>query len=57
VIEALRAAMGRDLPALLITGDTAPERLREAVGSGLPLLHKPVSPSRLYVELVTMLPC
>jgi signal transduction histidine kinase len=55
VIEALRAAAGRHLPALLITGDTAPQRLREAVGSGLPLLHKPVAPSRLYRQLVTVL--
>ena len=55
VIEALRAAAGRHLPALLITGDTAPQRLREAIGSGLPLLHKPVAPSRLYRELVTLL--
>jgi CheY-like chemotaxis protein len=56
VIEALRAEVGQDLPAMLITGDTAPQRLREAVASGLPLLHKPVSPGRLYRELVTVLP-
>lgn len=56
VIDALRAALGRDVPALLITGDTAPQRLRDAIGSGLPLLHKPVSPNRLYRELVTVLP-
>jgi signal transduction histidine kinase len=56
VIDALRAELGQDLPALLITGDTAPQRLREAVGSGLPLLHKPVSPSRLYRELMAVLP-
>jgi signal transduction histidine kinase len=55
VIEALRAELGQDLLAVLITGDTAPQRLREAIGSGLPLLHKPVSPSRLYRELVTVL--
>ena len=30
------------LPALLISGDTAPDRLREARDSGLELLHKPV---------------
>ena len=29
--------------AVLITGDTAPERLREAQASGLALLHKPVN--------------
>lgn len=32
-----------DLPALLISGDTAPDRLREAEAEGLKLLHKPVS--------------
>ena len=47
VIEALRAVTGRDLPALLITGDTAPERLREAAQSGLHVLHKPVRPAQL----------
>ena len=30
------------LPALLISGDTAPDRLREAERAGLALLHKPV---------------
>ena len=51
-IAALRAEFGADLPALLITGDTAPERLREARASGVPLLHKPVSPDQLYHGLV-----
>ncbi|MDQ1919284.1 ATP-binding response regulator [Massilia pseudoviolaceinigra] len=31
------------LPAILISGDTAPDRLREANSAGLPLLHKPVA--------------
>jgi CheY-like chemotaxis protein len=43
------------LPALLITGDTAPERLREARASGIPLLHKPVSPDQLYRRIESML--
>ncbi len=55
VIEALRAVLGQNLPALLLTGDTAPQRIREAVESGVPVLHKPVSPSRLYHELEMML--
>jgi CheY-like chemotaxis protein len=55
-IAALRAEFGADLPALLITGDTAPERLREARASGVPLLHKPVSPPLLYRRLESMLP-
>lgn len=44
----LRAEFGSDLPVLLITGDTAPQRLREALASGVPLLHKPVLPSELH---------
>jgi signal transduction histidine kinase len=53
-IAALRKLLGETLPALLITGDTAPERLREAQASGLPLMHKPVSPGKLYRKLVEM---
>jgi len=52
VVAALRALLGQDLPALLITGDTAPDRLREALSSNIPLLHKPVSPDQLYRGLV-----
>lgn len=32
----------RDIPAILISGDTAPVRLREAEDANIPLLHKPV---------------
>ena len=32
-----------ELPAVLITGDTAPDRMREAEGAGVPLLFKPVT--------------
>lgn len=32
---------------LMITGDTAPERIKEAEKGGFPLLHKPVSPEKL----------
>lgn len=35
------------LPALLVSGDTAPDRLREAQEEGLLLLHKPVSADTL----------
>jgi CheY-like chemotaxis protein/anti-sigma regulatory factor (Ser/Thr protein kinase) len=40
------------LPALLISGDTAPERLREAHDAGIPLLHKPVQPATLRDSIV-----
>jgi signal transduction histidine kinase/ActR/RegA family two-component response regulator len=54
-IATLRAEFGAPLPALLITGDTAPQRLREARASGVPLLHKPVSPNELYRGLTCVL--
>jgi len=36
-----------DARAVLVTGDTAPERLREAQDTALPLLHKPVTLANL----------
>jgi PAS domain S-box-containing protein len=35
------------IPAIIVTGDTAPERLRQAQASGHGLLHKPVHPVAL----------
>ena len=54
-IAAVRAQLGREVPALLVTGDTAPERLRDAAASGLRLLHKPVWPTDLYRGLAEVL--
>lgn len=54
-IAALREAHGAALPALLVTGDTAPERLREAAACGVPLLHKPVRPTELRTVLAAAL--
>lgn len=46
-IRRVQDAWGAAIPALLVTGDTAPERLQAAKDSGYPLLHKPVAPARL----------
>ncbi|MGB8432732.1 MAG: ATP-binding protein, partial [Burkholderiales bacterium] len=46
-IAHLHGVAGSRIPALVITGDTAPDRLREAQQSGYPLLHKPVKPAQL----------
>jgi signal transduction histidine kinase/CheY-like chemotaxis protein len=54
-IEQVRAATGAEIPAFLISGDTAPERLRDASAHGLQLLHKPVPPMRLRAMLNQML--
>ncbi len=41
LVRAMRERHG-DLPAILITGDTDPDRQREAVSLGFVYLHKPV---------------
>ena len=51
VIGCVRAAFGGDIPALLITGDTEPERLRAAHETGLVLLHKPVPGGKLRASI------
>ena len=45
----------RPIPAFLISGDTAPERLREARESGHHLLHKPVRPMPLRAMVSQLL--
>jgi signal transduction histidine kinase/CheY-like chemotaxis protein len=47
VLDALRGAGESRLPALLITGDTSPERLQDIQDSGYRFLHKPASAARL----------
>jgi signal transduction histidine kinase/DNA-binding NarL/FixJ family response regulator len=54
-IERIRRAFGTRIPAFLISGDTAPERLREARASGYYLLHKPVLPITLRAVVSQLL--
>jgi signal transduction histidine kinase/CheY-like chemotaxis protein len=48
-IAAVRSirALYPELPAILLSGDTAPDRLREAEEAGIALLHKPVAGAAL----------
>jgi signal transduction histidine kinase/ActR/RegA family two-component response regulator len=55
VIERMRSEYNQDIPAMLITGDTAPDRLAEARASQLILLHKPVSNSKLRAAIVNLI--
>ncbi|MEH3062330.1 MAG: response regulator [Methylobacterium radiotolerans] len=55
-IATLRQHWGRPIPAILITGDTAPVRMREALDSGVPLIHKPVRPDLLQKALAALIP-
>ena len=51
VIEALRTEFNEDIPAMLVTGDTGPERIREIEASGLLVLHKPLGEDLLRTSL------
>jgi signal transduction histidine kinase/ActR/RegA family two-component response regulator len=42
VINAIRKEYNENIPAMLISGDTGPQRVKEIQASGLTVLHKPV---------------
>ncbi len=46
-IARLREMFNSDIPALLLSGDTGPERIEEALDQGLTLLQKPLSQAQL----------
>jgi signal transduction histidine kinase/CheY-like chemotaxis protein len=54
-IESLRSSLGVPIPAFLMSGDTAPERLREVRALGYHLMHKPVTPIALRATLAQFL--
>jgi CheY-like chemotaxis protein len=55
VMAALRERLGVLPPTFIITGDTAPDRLREAQSTGALLLHKPLDTARLHDAISQML--
>lgn len=54
VIQNLRQILG-ELPALIISGETSPERLSDAKNYGLTILQKPISADLLYINLLRQL--
>jgi CheY-like chemotaxis protein len=50
-IRAIQPLLASPAPAIIITGDTSPDRIREASASGFPLLHKPLEPAALLAAL------
>jgi signal transduction histidine kinase/CheY-like chemotaxis protein len=50
-IGVIHEHFGKEIPAAIITGDTAAERLIEVQASGYVLLHKPLRPAKLRVLL------
>lgn len=55
VIHYLRLCFGTDLPALILTGDTAPETLTRIREAGLAVLHKPLRPARLRALIMHLM--
>ncbi len=55
VLAQLEAHLGTSLPAVMVTGDTSPERIHELKGSGRTLLFKPVMPGKLRAALTALL--
>ena len=55
VLQALRAYLGTPVPAIIMTGDTSPQRLRDAQSTQALLLHKPVSTGQLREAMAQLL--
>jgi two-component system, sensor histidine kinase len=51
----LRSEYNDEVPGMLITGDAAPDRLKEAQASGYLRLHKPVPTSRLREAIAQLI--
>lgn len=54
-LQVLRAHLGRQVPAIIMTGDTSPQRLRDAQSTAALLLHKPVSAHQLCTALAELM--
>lgn len=54
-IQALRTFVGRAVPAIIVTGDTSPSRLREVNASGSRILHKPITDEELRQTILAVL--
>ena len=56
VLETLRAHWGEGIAAIILTGDTSPQRLRDALATAAMLLHKPVAPRQLRQTILALAP-
>jgi CheY-like chemotaxis protein len=53
-VAAVRESIDAFIPAIIVSGDTSPERLKEVKESGHQLLHKPVHPDDLSAVLQSL---
>jgi signal transduction histidine kinase/ActR/RegA family two-component response regulator len=55
VVRAIRQALGSDVPAIIVTGDTSLQGINEASASGFQVLHKPLDTATLQAAIATTL--
>ena len=55
VISKVNSLYSETVPAIIVTGDTDPERIKEAQSGGHSVLHKPVSPNELRALIANTL--
>lgn len=55
VVNQLRAMLGDEIPTVVITGDTAAEKIQEVQSSGIPVLYKPVRAPQLRMVMQKLL--
>ncbi len=55
VVNYLRERLASNIPAVILTGDTAPETIQALSAGGFTVLHKPVRPARLRALLMHIL--
>ena len=51
-VAALNELLPRPVPAIIVTGDTDPKRIKRASESGLVVMHKPVAPAQLQIAIL-----
>jgi CheY-like chemotaxis protein len=55
VIAAIRVEFNSDIPAVLVTGDTSPQRIQSILTTGIPVLNKPLQDHVLMDALLRLL--
>ena len=54
MIEEVNSHLGRPVPAIIMTGNTSPERIQALKASGYPVLFKPVSNAEITLAITQL---
>ena len=54
-IKQVREFLGIKLPAIIITGDTSADRIREASQADAHIMYKPIAPAQLKSTMTSLL--